>query len=57
MGFFFPPPPELPVEHAQGLRALKAINKKLKEMFLGAALVPPVVRLQTQLRKQNPNRN
>lgn len=57
MGFFFHPPPELYVEHAQGLRALKAINKKLKEMFLGPPLVSPVVRLQTQLRKQNPNRN
>lgn len=57
MGFSFPPPPEQPIDYSRGLTLIKAINQKLKEMFLGPPAIPPVVRLQTQLRKQNPTRN
>jgi hypothetical protein len=57
MGFSFPPPPEQPIDYSRGLTLIKAINQKLKQMFMGPPAIPPVVRLQNQLRKQNPNRN
>ena len=45
------------VDHATGLEMLRAINRKLKEMFMGPAQPSPVVRLQRSLKKQNPTRN
>jgi hypothetical protein len=45
------------VDHATGLAMLRAINAKLKEMFLGPAQPSPVVRLQRSLQKQNQRLN
>lgn len=45
------------VDHATGLAMLRAINAKLKEMFLGPAQPSPVVRLQRSLEKQNQRLN
>jgi len=45
------------VDHATGLEMLRAINRKLKEMFLGPAQPSPVVRLQRSLEKQNQRLN
>lgn len=45
------------VDYAKGLEMLRAINRKLKEMFLGPAQPSPVVRLQRSLEKQNQSLN
>jgi len=45
------------VDHATGLAMLRAINRKLKEMFLGPAQPSPVVRLKRSLEKQNQSLN
>jgi len=45
------------VDHATGLAMLRAINRKLKEMFLGPPQPSPVVRLKRSLKKQNQRLN
>jgi hypothetical protein len=45
------------VDHDIGLAMLRAINAKLKEMFLGPAQPSPLARLQHSLEKQNQKLN